>query len=54
MCLAYQSGKTSPKGLIGHDFEDYLTKNIGGDGSFSVGGRDFDGGKQNQVIIGIC
>ena len=43
-----ESGKTSPKGLIGHDFEDYLTKNIGGDGSFSVGGRDFDGGIGNR------
>ena len=37
-------GGTSAKGLIGHDFEDYLSKNIGGEGSFSVGGRDFDGG----------
>ena len=36
------------KGLIGHDFEDYLTKEIGGDGSFSVGGRDFDGGVGNH------
>ena len=43
-----ESGSTSPKGLIGHDFEDYLTKNIGGDGSFSVGGRDFDGGIGNR------
>ena len=34
----------NPKGLIGHDFEEYLTKSVGGDGSFSVGGRDFDGG----------
>ncbi len=32
------------KGLFGTDFEEYLTKNIGGNGSFSVGGRDFDGG----------
>lgn len=23
--------RTSPKGLIGHEFEEYLTKNIGGD-----------------------
>ena len=41
------SGKinsSSPKGLIGHAFEDYLTRNIGGNGSFSTGGRDFDGG----------
>ena len=37
-------GGTSAKGLIGHDFEDYLSNSIGGDGSFSVGGRDFDGG----------
>ena len=43
-----KSGSTSPKGLIGHDFEDYLTKNIGGDDSFSVGGRDFDGGIGNR------
>ena len=34
--------------LIGHDFEDYLTKNIGGEGSFSKGGRDFDGGIGNR------
>lgn len=25
-----------------------MTKNIGGDGSFSVGGRDFDGGIGNR------
>ena len=37
-------GGTLAKGLIGHDFEDYLSKIIGGEGSFSVGGRDFDGG----------
>ena len=43
-----EGGSTSPKGLIGHDFEDYLTKKIGGDGSFSVGGRDFDGGIGNR------
>lgn len=36
------------KGLIGHDFEDYLTDVIGGSGSFSVGGRDFDGGVDNR------
>ena len=39
---------TSAKGLIGHDFEDYLSKTIGGEGSFSVGGRDFDGGIGNR------
>ena len=36
------------KGLIGKDFEDYLTKEIGGNGSFSKGGRDFDGGIGNR------
>lgn len=39
-----KGGLTSPKGLIGHDFEDYLSNTIGGKGSFSAGGRDFDGG----------
>ena len=38
----------SAKGLIGHDFEDYLTKEIGGNGSFSIGGREFDGGIGNR------
>ena len=33
------------KGLIGKDFEEFLTKKLGGNGSFSKGGRDFDGGK---------
>lgn len=41
-------GGTSAKGLIGHDFEDYLSKTIGGEGSFSAGGRDFDGGIGNR------
>ncbi len=41
-------GVTSPKGLIGRDFEDYLTKTIGGNGSFSVEGREFDGGVGNR------
>ena len=40
--------RISAKGLIGHDFEDYLSKTIGGEGSFSVGGRDFDGGIGNH------
>ncbi|MFR1906971.1 MAG: hypothetical protein ACLS28_15065 [Clostridium neonatale] len=39
---------TSAKVLIGRYVEDYLTKNIGGDGSFSVGGREFDGGIGNR------
>ena len=42
------AGNTGAKGLIGHGFEDYLTKQIGGNGSFSVGGRDFDGGIGNR------
>ena len=44
------SGKSggSAKGLIGKDFENYLTKEIGGDGSFCKGGRDFDGGFGNK------
>ena len=46
--MGSESGSYSAKGLIGHDFEDYLTKNIGGNGSFSVGGRDFDGGIGNR------
>lgn len=36
------------QGLIGHDFEDYLTDTVGGNGSFSVGGREFDGGIGNR------
>ena len=35
---AGDEGRISAKGLIGHDFEDYLSKTIGGEGSFSVGG----------------
>ncbi len=37
-------GAGSAKGLIGKDFEDFLTKQLGGNGSFSKMGRDFDGG----------
>lgn len=37
-----------PKGLVGSDFEDYLNETIGGEGSFSVGGREFDGGVGNR------
>ena len=36
------------KGLIGKDFEDYLTNKFGGNGSFSESGRDFDGGIENR------
>jgi len=35
---------SSAKDLIGKDFEDFLTNQLGGKGSFSKGGRDFDGG----------
>ncbi|MDS0526553.1 peptidoglycan-binding protein [Clostridium sp. SHJSY1] len=42
------AGNASAKGLLGKDFEDYLTKIIGGEGSFSKGGRDFDGGIGNR------
>jgi hypothetical protein len=38
----------NPGELMGTDFEDYLTKKIGGDGSFSFEGRDFDGGIGNR------
>ena len=41
-------GNRKVQELIGHDFEDYLTQNIGGEGSFSKGGRDFDGGIGNR------
>lgn len=46
-----QTQQTKPsgaKGLVGVDFEDYLTKEVGGSGSFSVEGRDFDGGLGNK------
>ena len=33
----------SPHGLIGVAFENYLKENLGGSGSFSVNGREFDG-----------
>lgn len=35
-------------GTVHRQIEDYLTKEIGGSGSFSVGGRDFDGGIGNR------
>jgi len=34
--------------LRGKDYEEYLTKVLGGKGSFSKGGRDFDGGSGNH------
>ena len=36
------------KGLIGRDFEDFLTNQLGGEGSFKMGGREFDGGVGNK------
>lgn len=41
-------GEASVQSLRGHDFEGYLTKKVGGEGSFSKGGRDFDGGIGNR------
>ncbi len=38
----------SAKGLVGKDFEYYLNKELGGEGSRQVGGRDFDGVKGNR------
>lgn len=35
--------KTSPKGLIGKEFEKYLVDSMNGIGSFKKGGREFDG-----------
>lgn len=36
------SGKVAnAKGLIGKDFEEFLTKQLGGNGSFSKGGTRF-------------
>ena len=46
--VVYTSKLPTAKGLLGKDFEEYLTKNIGGNGSFSRGGRDFDGGIGNR------
>jgi hypothetical protein len=34
---------------VGKDFENFLTKTLGGNGSFSKGGRDFDGGVGNRL-----
>ena len=40
--------KRSAKGLIGKDFEDYLVETEGGTGSFTEGGREFDGALGNR------
>ncbi|WP_277406227.1 hypothetical protein [Lacrimispora xylanisolvens] len=34
--------------MVGKDFEYYLNKELGGEGSRQVGGRDFDGVKGNR------
>ena len=34
----------SPKGLVGYEFEEYLTNRFGGKGAFQKDGREFDGG----------
>ncbi len=44
----YKGGSRSAQGLTGRDFENYLNNTLGGDGSFSVGGREFDGGVGNR------
>lgn len=44
----YKGGSSSAQGLTGRDFENYLNDKLGGDGSFSVGGREFDGGVGNR------
>ena len=36
-------GAGEAAGLVGKDFENFLVKKLGGEGSFSVGGREFDG-----------
>ena len=43
-----KGGSRSAQGLTGRDFEKYLTDTLGGEGSFSVGGREFDGGVGNR------
>ncbi|SFX74075.1 filamentous hemagglutinin [Thermoactinomyces sp. DSM 45891] len=40
--------RPSAKGLYDKDFEDFLTDNLGGSGSFKKGGREFDGGVGNK------
>lgn len=45
---ADELGIGPPTGLIGHDFEDYLTTLLEGSGSFREGGREFDGKVENR------
>ncbi len=42
------SGAKSPKGLIGEKFEAYLVDVLGGEGSFKLEGREFDGKNGNR------
>jgi len=39
---------SSPQGLVGKAFEDWLTRRDGGEGAFRVDGRDFDGYNGNR------
>ena len=39
---------SSPQGLVGKAFEDWLTQKYGGEGAFRIDGRDFDGGQENR------
>jgi filamentous hemagglutinin len=39
---------SSPQGLVGKAFEDWLTHRYGGEGAFRVNGRDFDGCNGNR------
>src|SRR5713101_985411 len=39
---------SSPQGLVGKAFEDWLTQKYGGEGAFRVDGRDFDGGQGHR------
>ena len=41
-------GDTSAKDLIGKDFEEWLVKHLGGEGSFVMQGREFDGRLGNR------
>jgi hypothetical protein len=40
--------KSGAKGLIGKEFEDFLVKTLGGNGSFKAEGREFDGKVGNR------
>lgn len=37
----------SARGLIGKEFEEFLAKKLGGEGSFKIAGREFDGAIDN-------